>query len=881
MGGAAPLLEAMMAPVWCYSTSTRRCVWANRAAQRLWTESRAHDLYGPQPDSGVSGSWSPQEAAEWEQTNARLHQEVEVKGQELRLSATKARVLPGVDVTVGAKALSVVYTPVAVSLDGAATPVCMVQLERANVTHLGLAPDSQMRMTEMCDNHPMFQFLFDSDGNVLAANKGALANMADHLGPDPVMHTLLNYIALGEPSSTSGSPAEIFHECIRAIFELKQACHRIPQMRRSTRNPGKKRWVLFEMWPLIDPTTGQRAMLVCEQNISQVKSLEEKFVEEKEHLEAQLHALEIDRLGSHVPAIDIDTPADKAVKLLDKILRGEEVTPREASLLKETIIHAGDLRHPTNFSEQLVAQSHNMLDIEVGESLVQLLSSQPRGMEMQMGGGAGGAAGMDMAHGSPGRPRRKSAAPSVVSQQLMLSKNMPEKMLVVMAKIDDWQFDAFELDDASDHQPLSMLSFYLFRRFGLIAKFGLDEHKLIKFFMHLEQGYSPNPYHNRIHAADVLRSMHVLLCGGGIMQASWFDDLSLMACYLSAIMHDYEHRGVNNDFLVKNADDLALLYNDKSPMENHHLAASFLLLQTEEFNFMAKMPKQSKDVMRKMIIDMVLATDMKQHFAIHSMFQSLKMPTQHDGSVRTSPSGPRQSGSNDGMGMVVDDDARNLCMQMPTQHDGSVRTSPSGPRQSGSNDGMGMVVDDDARNLCMQMPTQHDGSVRTSPSGPRQSGSNDGMGMVVDDDARNLCMQLCLKCADLGHLASPQAVHKRWVLKLEEELFRQGDRERATFGVVLSPLMDREKNGITMSQVGFFDIVALPLFQSFATKFPFTTPMLDAVRSNYAMWREELPSTSRDSSNGLLARVASGANHGNHQQGPASGPASQEMVHDL
>ena len=40
-------------------------------------------------------------------------------------------------------------------------------------------------------------------------------------------------------------------------------------------------------------------------------------------------------------------------------------------------------------------------------------------------------------------------------------------------------------------------------------------------------------------------------------------------------------------------------------------------------------------------------------------------------------------------------------------------------------------------------------------------------------------------------------------------------------------------------QVGFFDIVALPLFQSFAQAFPESTPMLDAVKDNYLMWREE------------------------------------------
>ena len=60
--------------------------------------------------------------------------------------------------------------------------------------------------------------------------------------------------------------------------------------------------------------------------------------------------------------------------------------------------------------------------------------------------------------------------------------------------------------------------------------------------------------------------------------------------------------------------------------------------------------------------------------------------------------------------------------------------------------------------------------------------------------------QVALKCADLGHLSSPRDVHMKWVRLLEEEFFRQGDSEKAS-GLSVSPLMDREKNGITMSQV--------------------------------------------------------------------------------
>ena len=60
---------------------------------------------------------------------------------------------------------------------------------------------------------------------------------------------------------------------------------------------------------------------------------------------------------------------------------------------------------------------------------------------------------------------------------------------------------------------------------------------------------------------------------------------------------------------------------------------------------------------------------------------------------------------------------------------------------------------------------------------------------------------MAMKCADLGHLASAEKVHLQWVSLLEEEMFRQGDMEKAK-GYPVSPLMDRSKTGITRSQPG-------------------------------------------------------------------------------
>ena len=64
--------------------------------------------------------------------------------------------------------------------------------------------------------------------------------------------------------------------------------------------------------------------------------------------------------------------------------------------------------------------------------------------------------------------------------------------------------------------------------------------------------------------------------------------LTLLSVYLSAIIHDFDHRGVNNQFLVRAADPLAILYNDVSPMENHHVAAAFTLLREQQYNFLER-----------------------------------------------------------------------------------------------------------------------------------------------------------------------------------------------------------------------------------------------------------------------------------------------------
>ncbi|EFJ44492.1 3'5'-cyclic nucleotide phosphodiesterase, partial [Volvox carteri f. nagariensis] len=310
----------------------------------------------------------------------------------------------------------------------------------------------------------------------------------------------------------------------------------------------------------------------------------------------------------------------------------------------------------------------------------------------------------------------------------------------VLAQADSWQFDSWRLRDITHGHPLSALGFYLIQRAGLIERLNLRPAALARLLRHIEAGYNDNPYHNATHAADVLQTLHVTIHGAQL-HVHYLDQLGLLAAYFAAIVHDYGHPGLTNDFLVATSDPLAVRYNDKSPLENHHAAAAFGLLQRPELDVLTPLSKSERAAFRKQVIEMVLATDVKQHFALLSQFNN----------------------------------------------------------------------------------THRLASFHMAPK-------------PVDDMERLLTLQLAIKAADLGHLGEELEVHQRWLSSLEEEFFRQGDKERQ-LGLPISPLFDRGKQGVSKSQVGFYDFVALPLLHALCSAFPGTQPLMTCFMGNYHYWK--------------------------------------------
>ena len=65
--------------------------------------------------------------------------------------------------------------------------------------------------------------------------------------------------------------------------------------------------------------------------------------------------------------------------------------------------------------------------------------------------------------------------------------------------------------------------------------------------------------------------------------------------------------GGMDGYFLRLGSELALMYNDESVLENHHLAVAFKLLQHERCNIFQNLPAKSYQSLRRMVIDIVSA----------------------------------------------------------------------------------------------------------------------------------------------------------------------------------------------------------------------------------------------------------------------------------
>jgi hypothetical protein len=165
---------------------------------------------------------------------------------------------------------------------------------------------------------------------------------------------------------------------------------------------------------------------------------------------------------------------------------------------------------------------------------------------------------------------------------------------------------------ASDHKAIALYIIQTYEGCDSWVRSNVQETHLFKLIELVEAGYLSNPWHNWNHALDVLHQASRYMT---IIEAHWFiSEVSQFWVMVACIGHDLGHVGVNNQFLVETGHELALRYNDRSPLENMHCARLFELLACNpEANIFAAVEKDLYKEMRKGIIAAILHTDIVKH----------------------------------------------------------------------------------------------------------------------------------------------------------------------------------------------------------------------------------------------------------------------------
>ncbi|KAG8237830.1 hypothetical protein J437_LFUL002439 [Ladona fulva] len=101
-----------------------------------------------------------------------------------------------------------------------------------------------------------------------------------------------------------------------------------------------------------------------------------------------------------------------------------------------------------------------------------------------------------------------------------------------------------------------------------------------------------------------------------------------------------------------------------------------------------------------------------------------------------------------------------------------------------------------------------------------------------------LCGMMMTGC-DVSAIAKPWEVQHKVAKLVADEFFDQGDLEKLQLNQQPVAMMDRErKDELPQMQVGFIDVICLPLYKVLSETFPWIHPLLDGCTENRRHWQD-------------------------------------------
>ncbi|UKK00913.2 hypothetical protein MACK_000988 [Theileria orientalis] len=182
--------------------------------------------------------------------------------------------------------------------------------------------------------------------------------------------------------------------------------------------------------------------------------------------------------------------------------------------------------------------------------------------------------------------------------------------------LNDWNFSILG-HFKENNQPFISLAHSLLQDFQ--TQHGVPQTTMLNFLSVVEGLYRNVSYHNSMHGIFVAQKLCCLANFIGVYEHMSPLDRAILV--VAGMCHDIGHPGKTNSFFVNSGHDIANLFNDKAVLENFHSCLTFKVLKMEGCNIFSFLKRDELRQVRRRIIDLILSTDMEDHFESISRFR--------------------------------------------------------------------------------------------------------------------------------------------------------------------------------------------------------------------------------------------------------------------
>ena len=177
--------------------------------------------------------------------------------------------------------------------------------------------------------------------------------------------------------------------------------------------------------------------------------------------------------------------------------------------------------------------------------------------------------------------------------------------------LSSFEFDVLKISSDDDSEICSFITL-LFKGMVDLFSIDVDENILHNYVTKIASNYRKVPYHNIHHAFCVVQFTAALMVKSRVQRL--IPEKELFGLLISSLIHDVDHPGLNNSFAVRTSSKLAIIYNDVSVLENHHIALGFSIMQmSKEYNIIGQWDTSDAKMFRKLVIQCIISTDMALH----------------------------------------------------------------------------------------------------------------------------------------------------------------------------------------------------------------------------------------------------------------------------